>query len=330
MKTTLLSALILFLILIPAFRSSAQLVTFESQTLPASQHWAGNPGVPGITSFQENGTIFFNQNDTSSWGDTWSGWGYSATTDTIDATYANQMSCIAGKGHNNSTIYGVAYLGWDSSFNRIRFTSPRHVAGFYVTNTTVAYRSMQNGDFLCKKFGGTTGNDPDYFRLDITGWYNGNPVNDTIQFYLADFRDANNANDYIVKDWRWVNLSALGPVDSLTYNQVSTDNNSFGMLTPSYFCMDDMESFPLSVNELSDVDGIEVYPVPMQDELSVRNQSNQSTRITLLSINGQQRNQEAVLPNAIIKLDTHTMAAGIYHLRLQQGEKIYFKKLIKP
>lgn len=330
MKTTLLSALILFLILIPAFRSSAQVVSFESLTLPASQHWAGSPGVPGVSSFQESGTIFYNQNDTSSFGDTWSGWGYSATTDTITASYTNQMSCIVGKGHNNSTIYGVAYLGWDSSFNRIRFASPRHINGFYVTNSTLAYRSMQNGDFLCKKFGGTTGNDPDYFRLDITGWYNGNPINDTVHFYLADFRDANNVNDYIIKDWTWVNLSSLGPVDSLTYNEVSTDNNSFGMLTPSYFCIDDMESFPLSVNELSAVDGIEVYPVPMQGELCVRNHSNETIHITLLNINAQQMKQEDILPDAILKINTHTLPAGIYHLRLRQGEKTWYKKLLKP
>jgi hypothetical protein len=45
-------------------------------------------------------------------------------------------------------------IGWD--FNG---------QGVYVTNTTYAYNSMRDGDMFAKKFGGPTGNDPDWYKL---------------------------------------------------------------------------------------------------------------------------------------------------------------------
>ena len=62
---------------------------------------------------------------------------------------------------------------------------------------------------------------------------------DSVDFYLADYRFADNSEDYIVKDWTFVSLEALGDVDSLLFSLTSTDNDSmFGMNTPAYFCMD--------------------------------------------------------------------------------------------
>ena len=63
------------------------------------------------------------------------------------------------------------------------------IDGMYVTNGTYAYLSMLNGDAYAKKFGGVSGNDPDWFKLTIRKWYNGILANDSVTFYLADYID---------------------------------------------------------------------------------------------------------------------------------------------
>jgi hypothetical protein len=102
---------------------------------------------------------------------------------------------------------------------------------------------MLNGDGFSKQFGGASGDDPDWLRLDIIGM-NGQSATGTVPFYLADYRFADNSQDYVVSDWTWVDLSALGPVTALMFDLSSTDMGPFGMNTPAYFVMDDLTSVP--------------------------------------------------------------------------------------
>lgn len=55
---------------------------------------------------------------------------------------------------------------------------------------------------------------------------------------LADFRFDNAADDYVVTDWRWLDLSGLGAVSSLQFALTSSDVGPFGINTPAYFAMD--------------------------------------------------------------------------------------------
>jgi hypothetical protein len=99
---------------------------------------------------------------------------------------------------------------------------------------------MRDGDAFAKKFGGTSGNDADFFKLELQGFRGGNLTN-KFDFYLADFRAANAADDYIVENWTRVNLASLGTVDSLKFALTSSDVGQFGMNTPAYFAMDRLE-----------------------------------------------------------------------------------------
>ena len=101
---------------------------------------------------------------------------------------------------------------------------------------------MRDGDSFAKKFGGPTGNDPDYFRLTILGRDAANNSTGSVEFYLADYRFANNSLDYIVSQWTTVDLSSLGATTtSLQFALDSTDNDPvFGMNTPAYFAIDDV------------------------------------------------------------------------------------------
>lgn len=78
----------------------------------------------------------------------------------------------------------------------------------------------------------------DFLALSIIGTHP-DETTETITYYLADYRSENEADHYYVKDWQWVDLSALGVVESITFRMESSRNNDWGMTTPGYFCMDD-------------------------------------------------------------------------------------------
>jgi hypothetical protein len=65
-----------------------------------------------------------------------------------------------------------------------------------------------------------------------------------VEFYLADFRFADNSQDYILDSWGFVDLSALGTVDFLEFDLSSSDNGAFGMNTPGYFALDNFGAIP--------------------------------------------------------------------------------------
>ena len=111
------------------------------------------------------------------------------------------------------------------------------VEGGYFTNTTYAALSMLQGDAFSKKFGGASGNDPDWFVLNITG-HNGQTTTGQVDFHLADYRFSDNSQDFILDQWTWVDLSSLGAVTDLSFSFDSSDVGSFGVNTPVYFALD--------------------------------------------------------------------------------------------
>jgi hypothetical protein len=122
-----------------------------------------------------------------------------------------------------------------------------------VTNTTYAATSMLNGDGFAKQFGGPTGNDPDYFRLRVLGYDAGGNLAGSVEHYLADYRFADNGQDYVVSQWQEVdlaNLRGLG-VRSLSFNLESSDTGFFGVNTPAYFALDDLLLAPPSTTDPS-------------------------------------------------------------------------------
>lgn len=172
----------------------------------------------------------------------WSGWAVSADTNTTTPGFQNQYSSIVGSGALGTTTYGVTYA-YDPVVVRLHGPAlGKPMIGMYVTNSTYAYYSMRDGDGFAKKFGGETGNDPDFFRLTIRKYAGGAIDDDSIDVYLADYRFADPARDYILDDWRYVDLSVLGEVDSLVLSLASTDNGIFGMNTPAYFCVDEVST----------------------------------------------------------------------------------------
>jgi len=236
-RTTLLSALIVALAPVGA---QAWTIDFEDLTLaPSSAHYD--------TPFVSRGASF--SNTYTDWGGgwwSWDGFAYSNRSDTTTPGYENQFSAITGAGFGGGGIYGVAYATGQAA--TVLLPSGASPVGVYVTNTTYAYLSMLNGDFFAKKFGGASGADPDWFKLTATGYSGSNPTG-SAEFYLADFRFDDPTQDYIVDEWTWFDLTALGNADRIVFSLSSSDVGQWGMNTPAYFALDNLQTTGVPVPE---------------------------------------------------------------------------------
>ena len=219
----------------------ASVVDFEDLSLAADSYWNGSDMSGG---FQSGNAYFVNNYNPDFF--CWDGFAYSSKTDTVNGSWMNQYSAIAGSGVNGSSTYSVAYVFALPTLSLTdQYAGGATVEGLYVTNTTYAYSSMKNGDAYSKKFGGQTGNDADWFKLTIRGITALGAYSDAADFYLADYRFADNAQDYILDDWAWVNLSSLGnDIVGLEFSLSSSDAGMFGMNTPAYFAMDNLTIVP--------------------------------------------------------------------------------------
>lgn len=247
MKKLLLA--LFMLTMVPAM-TFASICTFEGEgfeTLSENTHWGGTDSGKGSFSFEN--LTFFHLSEQN----IWRGFLYSAERDITTPGYLNQYSAITKLGVNDSSNYCVSYIPSDYADldgdgdikecipSTITLAKADSFSGVYITNTTFAYLSMKEGDGFAKKFGGDSGNDEDWFKLTIKGYDEDNKETGTIDFYLADFRFADKSKDYILDEWKWVDLSSLGLVKKLEFTLSSTDNNpTFGMNTPAYFAMDNL------------------------------------------------------------------------------------------
>lgn len=324
-----------FVCLFLANTLSAQMVTFESLPLTTTEFWRGDPGSAITTTFSNNGARFINRHDTSSIGDYWSGWAYSKLKDTTSLSYTtNDCASITYGGNNGSNQYGVAYYNpYQTEFNSIKLydsTLPfqyRFITNMYITNSTIAYRSMQNGDGYAKKFGGTTGNDPDYFRIQFSFWNNATLAG-TKTFYLADFRDSNNVNDFIIKDW--TNMDVNLTADSISYTMESSDTNSFGMKTPTYFCMDDLMFLAGSVSQNQLPLEFYAFPNPVINELHINNRGNKKYSLNVVAMNGAIMGQTTIEDHSSTIMNMSQLAPGVYSLQMNDGQTSWTYKLLKP
>jgi len=214
------------------------MVDFEDLGLGVESHVNGTDGLGGYPS----GPVDFENVYISDF-DYWYGFAASTHTDTTTEGFLNQFSAFTGSGADGSDTYAVFF---DDSFDDPHLILPQSevIDGFEITNTTYAALSMTNGDLFAKQFGGPTGNDEDWFKLTINGYDDGGSLVGSIDFYLADFRFSDNASDYIIDAWTWVDLTGLGSVKELGFVLDSSDQSGGFVNTPVYFAMDNLQVVP--------------------------------------------------------------------------------------
>jgi len=267
----------------PLIEDEILLSDFEDLILDPESYWNGSDGSGEFTTGEARFHNDYNETYAS-----WSGWSYSNTSDVSTAGWMNQYSAITGAGFGESGgIYGISSLYGASV---IDFPEKAYAPeGIFVTNATYAALSMEQGDWLAKKFGGEDGSDPDYFMLSAWGFAKGEST-DTIDYYLADYRSDVPEEDYIIKTWQWVDLSSFGKVDSLKFGLESSDVGIYGMNTPAYFCMDDLhlvpDAAPFVANPIPDMaivtDGVE-HVIDLSDVFSDPDDEDSLIVKTLLS-----------------------------------------------
>lgn len=230
----------LVLVLVGALGATAgaTVATFEDLALPVGSYWNGSDGSGGFSS----GEVFFANNYDPEWG-SWDGFVYSNLADANASSWESQYHAIPGQGQGGSATYGVAFVGWQGP-PTVALAAPQTVAGIYVTNNNYAYYDMLYGGPFSKKFGGASGSDEDWFKLTIAGLDAAGEITGAVDFYLADYRFADNEKDTIVGSWTFVDLTSLGEVTALQFSLDSSDTGMFGMNTPGYFCLDSLIAAP--------------------------------------------------------------------------------------
>lgn len=347
MKTRLLKFVVAAgsMLAIDSLSVKAQTIsTFENLTLPANSYWNGSTQPMG-TAFISGNAIFPNKYDTTygaSYGYWASEWAYSNKIDSTTAGFTNLLSACT---KNTSPTYIV---GQQNAVIRLSGNAKgKVVKGFNVTNGTYAYFSIKDGNdgnvpALVRKFGDTTGthsglaqgSNPDWFKLTIHKWLGGTKGTDSVTFYLADYRFADNAKDYVVKNWQWVDLESLGNVDSLQFNLSSSDMGQYGMNTPAFFCMDDFTTLdsPLSVQNMKiDNSSLALYPNPFNNfvNIDLTKLQDKNVQVNISDITGKALYSEKINSGNIISLDLSIYTNGIYFINLI-GENISInKKIIK-
>lgn len=239
--STVVALMVPCLLVLAAGRSNAAIATFEDLVLAPEFFWNGSDGSGGFSS----GGVFFVNDYTPDWG-SWSGFAYSNRTDHQTHDLDGQYTSITGSGQDGSATYGVAFVGWQEP-PTMTLSTPQILRGVYVTNNSYAYYSLVEGGPFSKQFGGPTGDDPDWFKLSITGTNAAGETAGAVDFYLADFRAADRTQDYIVDSWEFVDLTSLGEVAALQFVLTSSDTGLFGMNTPGYFCLDTVVPEPATV-----------------------------------------------------------------------------------
>lgn len=309
-------------------RAHAQTIsTFEEIAIPSGTNYLNNAGVSGY--FQSGNTALPNTYDSQF--QYWEGWAISKETNNQTPGFTNQYSAIAGSGVNSSNNYATGYSYSGTGIKVIGNAKGGVIEGVYVTNSTYTYYSMKNGDSFAKRFGGETGNDPDYFKLTVKAFLDGNQKPDSVEFYLADYRFNDNSLDYIVDQWKYIGLTELGNLDSLVFSLSSSDNGIFGMNTPAYFCVDNLTTADMTtVTSMNDANNhIKIYPNPTKDLIHIIIEQGQETAILrIFNMNGKLMENLTVFPGGdTINLSTYE--SGVYHIQLENSKEVYRKLVVK-
>jgi hypothetical protein len=141
-------------------------------------------------------------------------------------------------------------------------------------------------------------------------------ITDTASFYLADFRNPGTNNDYIVQNWMLAETMFSNAFDSLGFELSSSDNGTFGMNTPAYFCMDEIMTESISANAEKVGISFSMFPNPARDQIYLMDKN--EFQYEILNTSGMQiQRGKAVGGKAIVNISG--TQPGCYVVRLSTG-----------
>jgi hypothetical protein len=273
-----------------------------------------------------SGSAFFPNSYNTKW-KSWTGWAVSNITDTSDVTLSNQYSTFGEDPWlNRKHIVGfgspVVRFGYGNSKQS---TLPGATRWLFINNTVFGYNAIKHGTQFSKKFGGDSGDDPDFFILNLVGvGYDGLPI-DTQQVVLADYRFEDNSRDFVLKDWRSVNLVPMFNDKSIVrveFSFSSSDTGQFGINTPQYFAMGSFNLLYFGIDNLNTMD-LEISPNPSSDFLELSNFEGNDVHVYNM------KGQEVAVERNGNMMDIRSLNAGLYFLKGIDKNIAYIGKFIK-
>lgn len=203
----------------------------------------------------------------TNWGSLSTNFGFSISNETDNTTAGgveNMYNSEAGGDIDLDGNYAVVFdansggmsMGpqYDVKFGLAEAGASRIITGCYVTNNTYAGDVMKNGNGIGSQFGGADGTLEDWFKITAEGFDAGGTSTGTLDFFLADFRNEDSGLDYILEDWTWFDLTELGAVNHVKLSMSSSDVGQYGMNTPAYYCLDNIDKKRLDIqNPLADI-----------------------------------------------------------------------------
>ena len=222
-------------------KGNACTATFEDVYMSGDEtFWNGNGADTGegsgVFSTMYSGSYKFSVNrHSNSW---WSGHACSNITATDYVGLDDQYQSAVGSGVNNRKNYCVTYVdGFTPHSIDVTNAATDSVSGFYITNTAWVKDAVLNGDGMSTDPDGFKKGD--FFKVTVTGEASDGSFRN-VSFFLADYTAEDEAEHYVIDTWQWVDLRSMGEVKNLKFKMFGTKENSYGLTTPTYFCMDDL------------------------------------------------------------------------------------------
>lgn len=218
-------------------KDAGTVATFEDLALSPETYWTGDriEGNDQTTySLFYSGSYAFTNTWTEAW-QAWSGFAYSnlTATDWTAHLFPDQYRSAVGHGANGSKNYAIAYVAPGFNYPQIRMPKRMKVPGMYIANEAWAKYTYEHGTGM-----GAEPNEPfhqgDYYIILAKG-DNG----EVVRIPMIDYRASNPKKWEAIDGWKWINLSDLGEVASITFDVEGSRDNGFGSTIPFYFALDD-------------------------------------------------------------------------------------------
>ena len=233
----------------PAPQPVKKVIGFENATLNAdgfwigeakgnsysySDDWGGKTTTYTDNKYEEAGVTFpvtYNLYE-SPYGnsDYWSGYAISdrtATTFDPNTLTPDQYNNITGKAHSGKNFCVVQTYGESIKLNGAT------VKGFWYTTSAYTVNSILNGD----NYSGAAFDNSDWFKCVLYPTPMEGDGGARFEIDLA--KDG----DY-VKEWKYCDLSGIAAfknVKEISFGFEGSRSNDYGVLTPAYICIDDIE-----------------------------------------------------------------------------------------
>ena len=223
-------------------------IGFEGATLNADGIWCGdesgekveNYGSEAYACLYKEDIVNFPVKWTPAWS-SWSGFGVSNRTETTfvaETMFTDQFNNVTGRAHGGNNFMVLYTFG-----EEITFDEPVTVRGFWYTNDAWTVDAILNGD----------GMTPGKFEADdfLTCVVYPTPAQEGIDSGARLEIPLAKDGDY-VKEWKYCDLSdvaAFQNIKALYFAFDGSKTNDYGLTTPTYICIDDIEIEYMKISE---------------------------------------------------------------------------------